>query len=84
MQDHYVNVVTYKGKQLILMRLIDAVDELKGLDEIQIHRSYWVAKNAVANVKKSNGKMIIKIKNGDELPVSRSRQKAVKSALQIN
>ncbi len=82
-QDHYVNAVTDKGEQLILMRLKDAIDELSGMDGVQIHRSYWVAKSAIINVKKSNSKMIIEMKNGDSLPVSRSRLKDVKSALQI-
>ncbi len=34
---------TDRGSDLILMRLSDALTELKGLEGAQTHRSWWVA-----------------------------------------
>ena len=70
MKDHYVEVVTTKGKELVLLRLSDAVNEL-GIDSgIQIHRSHWVSKNHVEKVTKNNGRVSLKLSDGRKLPVS--------------
>ncbi|ESQ85564.1 hypothetical protein ABAC460_23495 [Asticcacaulis sp. AC460] len=78
-EDHYLRVHTSAGETLILMRLYDAIRELDGIEGSQIHRSWWVAKEAVADVRKSDGKMSLVLKNGLPAPVSRSYAKALKS-----
>ncbi|MGI9464650.1 MAG: LytTR family DNA-binding domain-containing protein [Aestuariivirgaceae bacterium] len=80
MHDHYVEVVTSKGSELILLRFNDALDELDGGDGHQIHRSHWVAASAVAGWRRENGKLFLEMSDGVELPVSRSYAKAVRSA----
>ena len=50
MQDHYVEVHTDEGSDLLLLRFRDALRELDGLDGAQVHRSHWVARSAVAGV----------------------------------
>ena len=65
---------------MILMRLADAVRELAALDGQQTHRSWWVAKQGLADVAKGDGKVTLKLKSGAEVPVSRTYQKAVKDA----
>jgi len=82
-QDHYVEAVTAKGSHLVLMRFGDAVEELDGLDGLQIHRSHWIAKSAVTGVKRENGKLLVEMRNGIKLPISRSRLAEVKAALQL-
>lgn len=79
-EDHYLRVHTDKGEELILMRLADAMRELAGADGLQTHRSWWVAKDGVAEAARENGKLTLKLKSGADAPVSRTYQKAVKEA----
>ena len=72
MQDHYVEVHTDEGSDLLLLRFRDALRELDGLDGAQVHRSHWVAKSAVAGVARRNGRLALRLVNGNEVPVSRS------------
>jgi hypothetical protein len=71
-EDHYLRLHTSKGSDLILMRLADAVAELDGLEGAQTHRSWWVAKAAVADARRADGRGTLTLKNGVEAPVSRS------------
>lgn len=79
-EDHYVDIVTDKGKTLVLMRLADAIREAGGIDGLQIHRSHWVATAAVVKSHRSDGKLSLELSNGMRLPVSRGYLSAVKSA----
>ena len=78
-EDHYLRVHTSAGDSLILMRLYDAVRELDGIEGSQIHRSWWVAKDAVADVARGDGKVDLVLKGGLRAPVSRRYQKALKA-----
>lgn len=79
-QDHYVEVATAKGKALILMRLSDAISETEGANGLQVHRSHWVALDAVKTTQRRQGKILIELSNGAELPVSRSFVPKVREA----
>jgi hypothetical protein len=78
--DHYLRVRTSKGSDLILMRLSDAVLELDGAAGAQTHRSWWVAKAAVADVRRRDGKLVLVLKDGAEAPVSRTYANALRDA----
>jgi hypothetical protein len=80
MQDHYVDVHTDKGGTLVLMRLADAIAETDGEPGLQIHRSHWVASAAVAAAVRREGRLVLKMQDGAELPVSRSYMAAVREA----
>jgi DNA-binding LytR/AlgR family response regulator len=80
MQDHYVDVHTDKGSTLVLMRLADAITETDGVPGLQIHRSHWVARAAVQAAVRRDGKLLLKMEDGAELPVSRSYMGAVREA----
>ena len=71
-QDHYVEIVTSRGKHLALMQLGDAIKETSGIEGMQIHRSHWVAISGIKSVRKANGKAIVRTLSGKELPVSRT------------
>lgn len=79
-EDHYLRVHTSLGETMILMRLADAVRELAALEGLQTHRSWWVAKQGLADVSRGDGKVTLKLKSGAEAPVSRTYQKAVRDA----
>ena len=78
-EDHYLRVHTAAGETLILMRLYDAITELDGIEGTQIHRSWWVAKGAVIDVSRGDGKIDLVLKSGLRAPVSRRYQKALKA-----
>jgi hypothetical protein len=79
-EDHYLRLHTSKGADLILMRLADAIAELDGLEGAQTHRSWWVAKAAVADARRADGRGVLTLKNGVEAPVSRSYAGSLRDA----
>lgn len=78
--DHYVDVVTSRGHALVLMRLSDAIRETAPTPGLQIHRSHWVALDAIARAVRADGKLSIELTDGRRLPVSRSYAPAVRQA----
>jgi DNA-binding LytR/AlgR family response regulator len=79
-QDHYLRLHTSKGRDLILMRLSDAVVELEGLEGARTHRSWWVARGAVASVERGDGRATLTLTDGTEAPVSRAFAKTLREA----
>ena len=71
-EDHYLRLHTSKGQDLILLRLADAVDELQGIEGAQVHRSWWVARDAITHVRRGDGRATLTLKDGAEVPVSRT------------
>jgi len=78
--DHYVDVTTEKGTSLVLMRLSDAIRETAPIAGLQVHRSHWVALDAVRRGVRQNGKAMLELENGTLVPVSRTYMAAVKQA----
>jgi hypothetical protein len=72
-EDHYVRVHTDRGSTLILMRLADATAELEGLEGARVHRSWWVARAAVAGAARRGAQTVLKLAGGVEAPVSRAQ-----------
>ena len=84
-EDHYLRVhLDNNQSTLILMRLSDAIAELPSGAGAQTHRSWWVAKDAVRNVTKADGRAILKLSAPLEAPVSRSFYKALNDAGWLN
>ncbi len=79
-EDHYLRVHTSAGQEMILMRLADALRELTTVEGMQTHRSWWVARQGLAEVARDSGKVVLKLKSGVEAPVSRTYQTAVREA----
>jgi hypothetical protein len=79
-EDHYLRLHTSRGSDLILLRLADAIGELEGIEGAQTHRSWWVAKDAVSNARRADGRAVLTLKNGQEAPVSRSYAGALRKA----
>ncbi|MEL7690406.1 LytTR family DNA-binding domain-containing protein [Citromicrobium bathyomarinum] len=80
MEDHYVRAHTALGSELILLRMRDAVAELEGIDGAQVHRSWWVARDAVEDVKRDGRNLRLVLPDGLEAPVSRTRVTELKEA----
>ncbi|MBL1437007.1 MAG: LytTR family transcriptional regulator [Rhodobacteraceae bacterium] len=80
-QDHYVEVTTTKGSTLILLGLSEAIEELAGLDGLQIHRSHWVAKKAARKLRRKSGKLMLELVDTRLLPISRTYGPTVRKVL---
>ncbi|MDP5217692.1 LytTR family DNA-binding domain-containing protein [Ruegeria sp. 2205SS24-7] len=70
-EDHYTSVRTDKGEELILMRFSDAMKEAAPIEGYQIHRSHWVARSGIKDVRRSKDRAIVTLTDGTEIPLSR-------------
>ncbi len=81
-RDHYVDVLTSVGSASLLMRFGDALDEVYPVEGVQVHRSHWVAWDAVATVEREGAKLFVTLLDGARIPVSRNhRDKLVRRGL---
>ncbi len=71
-EDHYVRVHAPDHSEMLLMRLTDAIREVAELEGLQVHRSWWVAKDAIQSTKRDGRNLRLILSNGLEVPVSRS------------
>ena len=77
-EDHYLRLHTSKGQDLILLRLADAIAELDGIEGAQVHRSWWVAREAITAAKRGDGRATLTLRDGSEVPVSRTYAAALR------
>lgn len=86
-EEHYVAIVTRDGKQNLLRgRIADAISAMPAQFGAQVHRSYWIASNAVAEFRMDGGSAFVRLKTGRTIPVARGRIPEVRKwceALQI-
>jgi DNA-binding LytR/AlgR family response regulator len=54
------------------MRLSDAIAELEGIEGMQVHRSWWVSREAIRAARRGDGRAILTLPDGAEAPVSRT------------
>ncbi|MEM9605746.1 MAG: LytTR family DNA-binding domain-containing protein [Pseudomonadota bacterium] len=80
-QEHYVRLTTDLESRLVLARFSDIVRELSDQAGMQVHRSHWVARDAVVRLTKSGQTAAVLLSTGDNVPVSRSYRQRVESAL---
>ena len=69
---------TLAGSAILLMRFADAVTELSDRG-LQVHRSYWVAKRCMKRLVRRDGRTILRLVTGQELPVSRTYLSAARA-----
>lgn len=79
-KDHILEVHTDQGIETLRMRLADAVLELKDYDGAQVHRSHWVARDAVKHHEMRGGRPVLHLEKGLEVPVSRGYRDAARDA----
>lgn len=69
-EQHYIRVHTDNREHMILYRFSDAINELGSGSGMQVHRSWWVAKAAIASVHSGAKKFYLQLDNGTKVPVS--------------
>ncbi|MCS0503551.1 LytTR family DNA-binding domain-containing protein [Ancylobacter mangrovi] len=79
MEDHYVRVHTERGSALLLLRLSDAMAETAPTAGRQVHRSWWVADDAVDSFVRTGRTGTLRLSNGLSTPVSQRHLKSVET-----
>ena len=80
-EDHYVRVHTLHGSALILMRLADAAAVIDPRLGLRVHRSWWVAREAVRALESTAGRTIIRLVDDTAVPISRTYSSAARTML---
>ena len=77
-QDHYVEVRSSDGgAHRLLMRFKDAVREMDDADGFCVHRSHWVARDAVQSAVKAGPKEFVIMTTGERIPISKTYRENV-------
>ncbi|NEX94720.1 LytTR family transcriptional regulator [Caulobacter sp. 17J65-9] len=79
-EDHYLRVHTTLGSDLVLLSMSKAMEELARLDGMRVHRSWWVARDAVAGWERDGDRLLLALRDGRKVPVSRSYALVVRNA----
>ncbi|MCF3594808.1 LytTR family transcriptional regulator [Rhodobacteraceae bacterium LMO-12] len=80
--EHYVEFVFHEGRELLRAALRDLTEQLGPEHGIQTHRSYWVRRQAIDGLIRQNGHRFLRLKDGTDIPVSRTRRKEVSEWMQ--
>lgn len=81
-QENYINLYRGEDKHTLLYRFKDSVAEMGKEVGLQVHRSYWVRTDAIADFQKKQGRGEITTPHGQQIPVSRTFLKDVERLLQ--
>jgi hypothetical protein len=73
MEDHYVRVHRDTGSTLELMPLHEAIRRYGRRDGLQVHRSWWVAGDAVDRAERDVRNWRLLLRNGLVVPIARNR-----------
>lgn len=79
-EDHYLRVYTDRGDTLVHHRFRDAVHDLRHLDGMQVHRSYWVRRSAIERRFTERHSQFVRLRTGLKVPVSRSYARLLRPA----
>lgn len=74
-EGHFLKIQTVSGEREYRARMKDFVAQLSSADGISPHRSHWVARGQISEVRKN---MIVTV-SGVQLPISRGRKDSVQS-----
>ncbi|WP_022704634.1 LytTR family DNA-binding domain-containing protein [Pseudorhodobacter ferrugineus] len=79
-EEHYVLLSLRDGSSLLLRgRLADAIAQVPIETGLQVHRSHWVARSALADLDRKRDGWRLRLQNGADVPVARNRQTEVRS-----
>ncbi len=69
-EDHYVRLHLAQGSRLVFFRFADILSEVRGTDGLQVHRSFWVRRECIADVQHDASGLRLQMRNGLIIPVS--------------
>lgn len=71
-QDHYVRVHSSAGQALVRIRFKDAVQGVSHIDGLRPHRSWWVARESITAMARTEGRLTLTLPGGRQVPVSKA------------
>jgi hypothetical protein len=80
MEDHYVRVRTERGSRLEMGPLGRVTAALSGVEGLQVHRSWWVARRAIQGVERDGRNLRLRLVDGQTAPVSRASVARLRAA----
>ncbi|WP_306144199.1 LytTR family DNA-binding domain-containing protein [Roseibium sp. MMSF_3412] len=81
-QEHYVRLTTASENRMVLYRFNDIVAELPAEAGMQVHRSHWVAFEAMIRLLKEDGRLWLELTDGERVPVSRKYADVVRGKVE--
>jgi len=79
MEDHYVRIHRPGGSTIELMPMTAAIARYGRSDGLRVHRSWWVASDAIRAVRQDGRRWRLVLNNGQIVPVARSSIAAVRA-----
>ncbi|MET3667998.1 LytTR family DNA-binding domain-containing protein [Caulobacter sp. 1776] len=80
MEDHYVRIRTEHGSRLEMGPLARVTAGLGGVEGLQTHRSWWVARRAITGVERDGRNLRLRLIDGETAPVSRASVAKLRAA----
>ncbi len=80
MEDHYVRIRTEHGSRLEMGPLARVTAGLSGVEGLQTHRSWWVARRAIIGVERDGRNLRLRLIDGETAPVSRASVAKLRAA----
>jgi len=80
MEDHYVRIRTEHGARLEMGPLSRVTAGLSGVEGLQVHRSWWVARRAIEGVERDGRNLRLRLVDGETAPVSRASVAKLRAA----
>ena len=77
-EEHYVQICSADQDEMVLYRFSDAVGEMNPELGFQVHRSYWVAIDAIEKITAADRRLTVHLKGGHAIPVSARYQEIVR------
>ena len=79
-QDHYLSVNTADGQYLLRATLAEAMARIEPGAGMRVHRSWWVAREAVLRAERRGRDHVLLLKDERVIPVARGRVDQLKQA----
>jgi hypothetical protein len=79
MEDHHIRIHAQHRSWLQLSTMREAIDQIGPERGLQVHRSWWVARDAVRDVMEEGRTIRLRLANGLEVPVARNRVAVLRS-----
>ncbi|MEM7042008.1 MAG: LytTR family DNA-binding domain-containing protein [Pseudomonadota bacterium] len=80
--EHYVRLHTDAGSKHVLYRFRDALKDVEELAGLRVHRSWWVAEDAVESLEPTASGFELMLKGGLIAPVSQTYRRDVQRAIE--
>ena len=77
--DHYIQVHSTRGKELVHYRFGDALAELEPFGGLQVHRSAWVSDHGVSRLDQSGSRLSAVLITGERLAVSLPNRRSARA-----